>query len=58
VGTTTGVKDINIDSQATGPVDVYNMNGQLLRQGVERSQATQGLPQGLYIVGGKKVIVR
>ncbi|MBQ9585276.1 MAG: leucine-rich repeat protein [Muribaculaceae bacterium] len=58
VGTTTGVKDINIDSQSTGPVDVYNMNGQLLRQGVERSQATQGLPQGLYIVGGKKVIVR
>ena len=58
VGTTTGVRDINIDSQATGPVDVYNMNGQLLRHNVERSEATQGLPSGIYIVGGKKVIVR
>ena len=58
VGTTTGVKDINVDSVANGPVDVYNMNGQLLRHNVERSEATQGLPQGIYIVGGKKVIVR
>ena len=37
---------------------VYNMNGQLLRKGVSRDQATNGLPQGVYIVGGKKVIVR
>jgi len=58
VGTTTGVKDINIDTEASGPVDVYNMNGQLLRHNVERNEATQGLPQGIYIVGGKKVIVR
>ncbi|MBQ3325206.1 MAG: leucine-rich repeat protein [Muribaculaceae bacterium] len=58
VGTTTGVKNINVDSVANGPVDVYNMNGQLLRHNVERSEATQGLPQGIYIVGGKKVIVR
>lgn len=58
VGTTTGVKDINIDSAINGPVDVYNMNGQLLRHNVERSEATQGLPSGIYIVGGKKVIVR
>ncbi|MBR5029772.1 MAG: leucine-rich repeat protein [Muribaculaceae bacterium] len=56
VGNTTGVKDINIDS--AGPVDVYNMNGQLLRHNVEPNEATQGLPSGIYIVGGKKVIVR
>ncbi|MBR5085669.1 MAG: leucine-rich repeat protein [Muribaculaceae bacterium] len=56
VGNTTGVKDINFDSH--GPVDVYNMNGQLLRHNVERNEATQGLPSGIYIVGGKKVIVR
>lgn len=58
VGNTTGVKDINIDSNPTGPVDVYNMNGQLLRHNVERNDATQGLPAGIYIVGGKKVIVK
>lgn len=58
VGTTTGVKDISIDPADTGLVDVYNMNGQLLRHNVERNEATQGLPSGIYIVGGKKVIVR
>ena len=58
VGNTTGVKDINLDSAVNGPVDVYNMNGQLLRHNVERNEATQGLPSGIYIVGGKKVIVR
>ena len=39
-------------------VDVYNTQGQLLRTGVPRSEATNGLPHGIYIVGGKKVIVR
>ncbi len=58
VGTTTGVKDLNIDTADNGPVDVYNMNGQLIKQNVERSEATNGLPGGIYIVGGKKVIVK
>ena len=58
VGTTTGVKDINTDTVDNGPVDVYNMNGQLLRHNVERNEATTGLPSGIYIVGGKKVVVR
>ena len=58
VGTTTGVKDINIDTVDNGPVDVYNMNGQLLRHNVERNEATTGLPSGIYIVGGKKVIIK
>ncbi len=58
VGTTTGVRDINTDTASNGPVDVYNMNGQLLRQNVERNEATKGLPSGIYIIGGKKVIVK
>ncbi len=58
VGNATGVKDINTDLNNSGTVDVYNTNGQLLRHNVERNEATQGLPQGIYIVGGKKVIVR
>ena len=58
VGTTTGVKDINIDNADNGPVNVYNMNGQLIRQNVERNEATNGLPSGIYIIGGKKVIVK
>lgn len=58
VGTTTGVTDINIDNTDNGPVNVYNTNGQLIRQNVERNEATTGLPSGIYIVGGKKVIVK
>ena len=33
---------------------VYNLNGQLVKQG----NSTAGLPSGVYIVGGKKCIVR
>ena len=58
VGTTTGVNDINLDNTDNGPVDVYNMNGQLIRHNIQRNEATTGLPSGIYIVGGKKVIVK
>ncbi len=57
VSNTTGVKDISIDD-SNGPVDVYNMNGQMLRHNVDRDQATNGLPAGIYIIGGKKVIIK
>ena len=52
------IDNITVDAQNDLPVDVYNTQGQLLRRGVQPDQATQGLPQGIYIVGGKKVIVR
>ena len=39
-------------------VDVYGIDGICLRQQVEIKQALQGLPAGIYIVGGKKCIVR
>ena len=39
-----------------GPVDVYSTQGILLRKGVRRSNATEGLLPGLYIVGGKLII--
>ena len=37
------------------PVDVYDMNGRLLRSSVLPSEATEGLAPGLYIVDGRKV---
>ena len=40
------------------PVNVYNTQGQLLRQNVAPSQATNGLPPGIYIVGGKKIVIK
>lgn len=39
-------------------VNVYTVDGVLLRRGVKAQTATEGLPHGLYIVGGRKVIVR
>ena len=54
---TTGIEDILADYEQ--PVSrfangVYNLNGQLVKQG----NSTAGLPSGMYIVGGKKCIVR
>ena len=53
----TAVENIQVDD-VNAPVDVYNTQGQLLRTGVPSHEATNGLPAGIYIVGGKKVIVR
>lgn len=52
----TGVDGIDTDSEAV--VSVYNMQGVQLRSGVAAGTATEGLPAGLYIVGGRKVIVK
>ena len=44
--------------QQSSRVSVYSLSGQQLRHNVEHGTALQGLPAGIYIVGGKKVIVR
>lgn len=38
-------------------VDVYTVTGILLKRNVRQAEATEGLPNGIYIVGHKKVIV-
>ena len=54
---TTDIEDILADYEQ--PVSrfangIYNLNGQLVKQG----NSTAGLPSGMYIVNGKKCIVR
>lgn len=44
------------DSPAT--VDVYSINGVCVRQVVSQAQALKNLPAGIYIIGGKKFVVR
>lgn len=39
-------------------VDVYNLQGMMVRRGVAPENATSGLRQGIYIVNGKKVWVK
>ncbi len=39
-------------------VNVYGINGALLRSNVKSADAAKGLPAGLYIIGGQKVLVK
>lgn len=54
--TPTGIDDIMIGENQF--VNVYNIQGILIRANVAVGEATVDLPAGLYIVGGKKVYVR
>ncbi len=55
---TTSIDDIHGSSNSTsykrGVEGVFNMHGQMVRQG----NSLEGLPKGLYVVNGKKVIIR
>lgn len=51
----TAITQIAADGEG---VNVYDMKGVLLRQGVNPAQATQGLPTGVYVINGKKVLVK
>ncbi len=54
LGDATGVEGVVAD--ATAKVDVYSLQGILLRSGVDAASALDGLPSGVYIAGGKKVV--
>lgn len=41
-----------------GAVDVYTVDGKLVKRNVAASAATTGLPAGIYVVGGVKVVVK
>ena len=47
----TGIREISADN----PVDVYNMQGNKVRS---KATTLSGLPKGIYIVNGRKVIVK
>uniref|UniRef100_UPI0040252BD1 hypothetical protein n=1 Tax=Prevotella sp. TaxID=59823 RepID=UPI0040252BD1 len=55
---TTGIADIHCSTDRTsykrGIDGVFNINGQMVR----RSCNLEGLPKGMYVVDGKKIIIR
>ena len=55
---TTGIDDIHGNTDCTsykrGIEGVFNMNGQMVRRGC----SLEGLPKGLYVVNGKKIVIR
>lgn len=53
VGGLTGIDHVGTPEDE--PVDVYTTDGRQLRHGVNPGSALNGLPHGIYIVGGKKV---
>ena len=59
VSFTIGNNPTGVDAaNAAALVDVYDVSGIRLRKDVEAGTATDNLPEGIYIVGGKKVIKR
>ncbi|MDO4161078.1 MAG: hypothetical protein Q4D41_11530 [Prevotellaceae bacterium] len=58
---TTGIKDnvsvSGLTPVADGYVDVYGINGQVVRKGVKYENALESLPKGIYIINGKKYII-
>lgn len=54
-GELTGISDITTDGAEGARMEgVYNLNGQKVSDG----DSTDNLPKGIYVVGGRKVVVR
>ena len=53
---TTGIAGMETDER--GLTDVYSIDGRLVRSQVPAGKALDGLPAGLYVAGGVKVLVR
>ncbi len=53
----TGISIVEAKAEE-GRVNVYNLSGALVRAQVDAGKAVSGLPAGIYIVGGKKIVVR
>lgn len=52
---TTQVLGINRAGEVSTPKNIYNLNGQLVRS---HALSTEGLPHGIYVIEGKKVVVK
>lgn len=55
--TPTGIGQVPAEV-VNGQVTVYGLTGVALRKNVNRTEALKGLPRGIYIIGGRKYVVR
>lgn len=53
--TTTGIVTIQNGEEKLSDGNIYSISGQIVRKG---STQTSGLPKGIYIINGKKVVVK
>ena len=49
---------VTIDESKDTRVDVYSINGKLIKRNADAKQLSKELPTGIYIINGKKVYVR
>lgn len=54
-GTVTGIEYVSAQGESVRPCDIYNLNGQMVRAD---TLSVEGLAKGLYIVNGKKVVIK
>lgn len=55
--TLTGIDDAKV-VVLPSVVNVYGINGQLIKKSVKAANATKDLPAGVYVIGGQKVLVK
>lgn len=55
--TLTGIDDAKV-VVLPSVVNVYGINGQLIKKNVKAANATKNLPAGVYVIGGQKVLVK
>lgn len=56
-GVSTGIKAGMVFGDDNKKVDVWSIDGKLLKHNVNKSDAINGLVKGLYIVDGKKIVL-
>jgi hypothetical protein len=52
---TVGVEDVTMDSDSNKPFNIYTTTGVLVKQ---NATSTEGLPAGIYISNGRKIVVK
>ena len=49
---------MDVQDEETKNVDVFSMSGIVVRRNVAAKDATRNLPVGMYIIDGRKVMVK
>lgn len=55
-GSLAGIDNLFLKEPSSDKVDVYSLDGRLLKRRVDGHEALAGLARGLYIVGGNKIV--
>ena len=53
-----GIGEVTMDGAVPATADVYSTNGMLIKRNADVKNLKHELPAGIYIIGGKKVLVK